>query len=119
MSALTDLAQPSFVRQNAQSSMAGEQEYSFWHVLGATSPTASCRADRAPSAMRRRPPGWRRSWASASTILPTCSPTTGGNALELSRAAGQDERAFVYEPKAIAFLVRAGDRARGLDSRPP
>ena len=39
-----------------------------------------------------------------------------GTALELSRAAGQEDRAKQMEPKAIAFLVRAGDRARGLDA---
>ena len=42
-----------------------------------TSPTASCRADLAPPATRRRRPGWRGSWATASTTSPTCWPTTG------------------------------------------
>ena len=45
---------------------------------GATSHTGSCRAARARNVTRQQPHGWRRSWASASTISPTSSPTIGG-----------------------------------------
>ena len=113
--ALTDLASLSFVRRNAHSSMAGEQEYSFWHVLGRD------------VAYRQLPRGSRaeRHAAAATWLEGKLGERVDDiadvladhwrSALELSRAAGQDERAFEYEPKAIEFLVRAGDRARGLD----
>jgi class 3 adenylate cyclase/tetratricopeptide (TPR) repeat protein len=114
--ALADLAEQSFVRQNVQSSMAGEEEYSFWHMLGRD------------VAYRQLPRGARaQRHAAAATWLETklgervddladVLADHWRNALQLSRAAGEEERAAAYEPKAINFLVRAGDRARGLDT---
>src|SRR6185436_12821793 len=106
----------SFVRRNPQSSMAGEEEFSFWHMLGRD------------VAYRQLPRGSRASrHAAAATWLEAKLGERADdvadvladhwrNALELSRAAGQAELADTYEPKAIDFLVRAGDRARGLDT---
>ena len=91
--ALTDLAQQSFVRQNVQSSMAGEEEYSFWHMLGRD------------VAYRQLPRGARAErHAAAATWLESKLGERADdvadvladhwrNALELSLAAGQEERA--------------------------
>lgn len=96
--------------------MAGEEEFSFWHMLGRD------------VAYRQLPRGTRASrHAAAATWLEAKLGERADdiadvladhwrNALELSRAAGQAENAAAYEPKAIDFLVRAGDRARGLDT---
>ena len=113
--ALADLAQLGFLRPAAQSSMAGEREYAFWHVLGRD------------VAYRQLPRGSRAArHAAAATWLEAklgdrvddiadVLADHWGTALELSRAAGQEDRASQAEPKAIDFLVRAGDRAMGLD----
>ena len=113
--ALADLAQLGFLRPAAQSSMAGEREYAFWHVLGRD------------VAYRQLPRGSRAArHAAAATWLEAklgervddiadVLADHWGTALELSRAAGQEDRASQAEPKAIAFLVRAGERAMGLD----
>ena len=114
--ALGDLAQLGFLRPAAQSSMAGEREYAFWHVLGRD------------VAYRQLPRGSRAArHAAAATWLEAklgdrvddiadVLADHWGTALELSRAAGQEDRARQAEPKAIDFLVRAGDRAMGLDA---
>jgi class 3 adenylate cyclase/tetratricopeptide (TPR) repeat protein len=114
--ALVHLARQSFVRQNPQSTMAGEDEFSFWHMLGRD------------VAYRQLPRSARATLhAAAATWLEEklgervddiadVVADHWRNALELSRAAGQEDRAAGYEPKAINFLVRAGDRARGLDT---
>jgi len=113
--ALADLADLGFLRPAAQSSMAGEHEYAFWHVLGRD--VAYRQLPRAARAARH---------ASAATWLEAklgkrvddiadVLADHWGTALELSRAAGQEDGARQAEPKAIAFLVRAGDRAKGLD----
>jgi class 3 adenylate cyclase/tetratricopeptide (TPR) repeat protein len=113
--ALAELAQLGFLRPAAQSSMAGEREYAFWHVLGRD------------VAYRQLPRGSRADRHAAAAIwleakmgeriddIADVLADHWGTALELSRAAGQEERARQAEPKAIDFLVRAGDRAMGLD----
>ncbi|HET6744724.1 MAG TPA: adenylate/guanylate cyclase domain-containing protein, partial [Candidatus Limnocylindria bacterium] len=114
--ALGELATLGFLRPAAQSSMEGEQEYAFWHVLGRD------------VAYRQLPRGSRADrHAAAATWLEgklgervddiaDVLADHWGTALELSKAAGRDDRARQMEPKAIAFLVRAGERAMGLDT---
>ena len=92
-SALADLAQLGFLRPAAQSSMAGEREYAFWHVLGRD------------VAYRQLPRGSRAArHAAAATWLEAklgdrvddiadVLADHWGTALELSRAAGQEDRA--------------------------
>ena len=87
-SVLTDvdaLARLEFVRHVEPSSMAGEAEAAFWHILGrdvayAQLPRAS-RAARHVAAAR----GWRRRPATASRTSPRCSPTTTRPPLSLPR----------------------------------
>ncbi|HEX5578472.1 MAG TPA: AAA family ATPase, partial [Candidatus Limnocylindria bacterium] len=112
---LGELAQLGFVRPAAQSSMSGEHEYAFWHVLGRD------------VAYRQLPRGSRAArHAGAATWLEAKLGERADDiadvladhwrtALELSRAAGQEDLARQAEPKAIHFLVRAGERAVGLD----
>jgi class 3 adenylate cyclase/tetratricopeptide (TPR) repeat protein len=114
--ALGELARLGFLRPAAQSSMSGEREYAFWHVLGRD------------VAYRQLPRGSRATrHAAAATWLEAklgkrvddiadVLADHWGTALELSRAAGQEDRARQAEPKAIDFLVRAGERAQGLDA---
>ena len=80
-----------------------------------TSPTASCRA-RSRAARHAAAAAWLE--AKLGERVDDIADVLAdhyGTALELSRAAGQEDRAKQLEPKAIAFLVRAGDRAMGLD----
>jgi len=114
--ALGELAQLGFLRPAAKSSMSGEREYAFWHVLGRD------------VAYRQLPRGSRAArHAAAATWLEAklgervddiadVLADHWGTALELSRAAGHEDRARQAEPKAIDFLVRAGERALGLDA---
>ena len=103
--ALAELAQLGFLRPAAQSSMAGEREYAFWHVLGRD------------VAYRQLPRGSRaaRHAAAATWLEAKLGERVDdiadvadhwGTALELSRAAGQEDRARQAEPKAIAGAGR-------------
>jgi class 3 adenylate cyclase/tetratricopeptide (TPR) repeat protein len=113
---LAELADLGFLRRAAQSSMAGEQEYAFWHVLGRDVayrqlPRGS-RADRHAAAA---------TWLEAKLgervdDIADVLADHWGTALDLSKAAGREDQARQIEPKAIAFLVRAGERAMGLDT---
>ena len=114
--ALGELAQLGFLRPVAHSSMSGEREYAFWHVLGRD------------VAYRQLPRGSRAARHAAAAIwleaklgervddIADVLADHWGTALELSRAAGHEDRARLAEPKAIDFLVRAGERAQGLDA---
>ena len=54
--------------------------------------------------------------AIASTTSPTCWPITGAPRWSCRGPPGRKIGPRQMEPKAIDFLVRAGDRARGLDA---
>ena len=73
----TSCTRKELVRPLRSSSMEGEREYGFWHLLVrdvcyATDPT--CRPRRPPP--RRPPPGSSERQASGRRTSPTCSPTT-------------------------------------------
>jgi class 3 adenylate cyclase/tetratricopeptide (TPR) repeat protein len=113
---LRELSRKELVRPARQSSMAGEAEYAFWHILARD------------VAYNQLPRGSRASrHAAAATWIESRAPdrvedladvlayhyATG---LELARAAGQTEQAAELETPALRFLGLAGDRALGLDT---
>jgi class 3 adenylate cyclase/tetratricopeptide (TPR) repeat protein len=114
--ALRDLARKEFVRPARVSSMEGDTEYAFWHVLArdvayAQLPRAS-RADKHVAAA-----GWIE--ARAGMRVEDLSEVLAhhyATALELARATGEKEQAASLESSALRFLMLAGERALGLDT---
>ena len=113
---LHDLVLKELVRPARSSSMEGEREYSFWHLL--VRDVAYSQIPRAERARRHR--------AAASWIA-----RKGGErvedlaevlayhylqALELAEAAGDLEQAAQLVSPARRFLALAGERALGLDT---
>ncbi len=113
--ALRELSRKELLRPSRQSSMAGETEYSFWHVLTrdvaySQLPRAS-RADRHVAAAK-----WLE--ATAAERVEDLSAVLAYHysaALELLRAAGHPDRAGQLETPARVYLTRAGERALNLD----
>ncbi len=114
--AMHELSRKELVRPARRSSMEGEAEYAFWHVLArdvayAQLPRAS-RASRHVAAAR-----WIESKAPERLEdLAEVLAYHYSSALELSRAAGQDEQVRELEAPTLRFLILAGDRALGLDT---
>ena len=113
---LRELSRKELVRPSRRSSIEGEAEYAFWHVLArdvayGQLPRAS-RASRHVDAAR-----WIESKAlerveDLSDVLAYHYAT----ALDLAKAAGQTEQATELETPALKFLSLAGERALGLDT---
>ncbi len=113
--AMRDLSRKELIRPARRSSMAGEHEYAFWHILTrdvaySQLPRAS-RVERHISAAR-----WLEAKA-AERLEDICEVLAHhyAMALELSRAAGQTEKATALESPAIRFLSLSGERAANLD----
>ncbi len=113
---LRELSRKELVRPARRSSIEGEAEYAFWHVLArdvayGQLPRAS-RATRHVAAAR-----WIESKAPERVEdLADVLAYHYSTALELSRAAGEHEHAKELEPPALKFLSLAGERALGLDT---
>jgi class 3 adenylate cyclase/tetratricopeptide (TPR) repeat protein len=113
---LRELARKELVRPARHSSMAGEVEYAFWHVLArdvaySQLPRAS-RAARHVAAAR-----WIESMAPGRVEdLADVLAYHYATALDLARAAGQNEQASEVEAPALRFLSLAGERALGLNT---
>ena len=102
------LERKEFVRRERRSSVAGETEYAFAHVLVRDVAYAQIpRAARADEAPRARPSGSSR-WA-ARTTTPRCSPTTTSR--RWSTRAPPATRAEL-EPRTRDALRAAGTRVR-------
>ena len=116
VSTLRELSRKELVRPLRQSSMAGEAEYAFWHVLArdvayGQLPRAS-RAARHVAAAK-----WIESKAPERVEdLADVLAYHYTSALELARAAGEAEQAAELEAPALRFLSLAGERALGLDT---
>ena len=112
---LHELARKELVRPVRRSSMEGQAEYSFWHIL--VRDVAYGQIPRAARAARHR--------AAAEWIVGMAGGRVEdhaellahhyGQALELARAAGESGHAKELEAPAGAFLVMAGERAMRLD----
>ena len=113
---LRELSRKELVRPARRSSIEGEAEYAFWHVLArdvayGQLPRAS-RASRHVAAAR-----WIESKAPERVEdLADVLAYHYATALELARVAGQTEQASELEAPALKFLSLAGVRALGLDT---
>jgi class 3 adenylate cyclase/tetratricopeptide (TPR) repeat protein len=113
--AMHELARKELVRPARHSSMAGEAEYAFWHVL--TRDVAYAQLPR-PSRAARHVAAAQWLEAKAGDRAEDVAEVLAhhwATALDLARAAGQDERAVSLEPKALRYLTLAGDKATQLD----
>lgn len=113
---LRELSRKELVRPARRSSMEGEAEYAFGHILARD--VAYGQLPRASRAARHvAAAGWIESKAphrleDLADVLAHHYVT----ALDLTRAAGQTEQAAGLEAPARRFLGLAGERALGLDT---
>jgi tetratricopeptide (TPR) repeat protein len=113
--AMRELARKELVRPARHSSMAGEAEYAFWHVL--TRDVAYAQLPR-PSRVARHVAAAEWLEAKAGDRAEDIAEVLAhhwATALDLARAGGQDERAASLEPNALRYLTLAGDKAMQLD----
>ncbi len=113
---LHELARRELVRPARRSSVENQAEYSFWHLF--IRDVAYEQIPRAARADRHR--------GVAEWIEEIAGDRVGdqaevlahhyGQALELARAAGNDQMVELLEARTVRFLVMAGDRARPLDA---
>ena len=114
--ALHELARKELVRPARVSSMEGESEYSFWHLLvrdvayGQIPRAERARRHRAAAAWIERKAGERVE------DLAEVLAHHYLQALELAEAAGDTEQAEELTLPARRFLALAGERALGLDT---
>src|SRR5919201_666854 len=95
--------------------MEGESEYGFWHAL--VRDVAYAQIPRTARSQKHRKAG---SWieTAARDRLEDVAEVIAHHyvqAVDLARAAGQEQEATEIEPLALRFLVLAGDRALPLD----
>jgi class 3 adenylate cyclase/tetratricopeptide (TPR) repeat protein len=113
--AMRELARKELVRPARHSSMAGEEEHSFWHVLARD--VAYAQLPR-PSRAARHVAAARWLEGKAGERVEDIAEVLAhhwATALELSNASGQTDRAASLEPNAIRYLLLAGDKAMNLD----
>ena len=113
--AMHELARKELVRPARRSSMAGEMEYAFWHVLTrdvcyAALPRASRSARHVAAAVWMEGKAGRRVEDIAEVLAHHYA-----TAVELSRAAGRLEQATELEKPALRYLILAGEKAMSLD----
>ncbi len=113
---LHELARKELVRPARVSSMEGESEYSFWHLL--VRDVAYSQIPRAERARRHRSAAaWiERKAGERVEDLADLLAHHYLQALELAEAAGDTEQAGELAPAARRFLALAGERALGLDT---
>src|SRR6266511_6125510 len=113
--ALHELARKELVRPARTSSMAGEAEYGFWHLLvrdvcyGQIPRAARAARHRAAASWLERQAGERAEDMADVLAYHYLS------ALELVGAAADADQAYELEANAIRYLALAGERALALD----
>jgi tetratricopeptide (TPR) repeat protein len=114
--ALHELARKELVRPARTSSMEGESEYSFWHLL--VRDVAYSQIPRAERARRHRAAAaWIERKADEQVEdLAEVLAHHYLQALELAEAVGDTEQAEQLTQPARRFLTLAGERALGLDT---
>jgi len=112
--AMHELSRKELVRRARRSSMAGEAEYAFWHVL--TRDVAYAQLPRASRSSRHVAAAtWLESKAGERVEdIAEVLAHHYATALELARA-GKSEQAAALEAPALRFLTLAGERTRSLD----
>ena len=113
---LRELSRKELVRPVRQSSMEGEAEYAFWHVLA-----RDVAYNQLPRASRAARHVAAAQWIESKAVgrvedLADVLAYHYTSALELAQAAGQAEQAAELEAPALRFLGLAGERALGLDT---
>jgi class 3 adenylate cyclase/tetratricopeptide (TPR) repeat protein len=113
---LRDLSRKELVRPARRSSIEGEAEYAFWHVLARD--VAYGQLPRASRASRHIAAA---AWIESKSLervehLADVLAYHYATALGLARADGQAEQASELEAPALRFLSLAGERALGLDT---
>ncbi len=113
--ALHELARKELVRPARGSSVAGEQEYGFWHLL--VRDVCYAQIPRSSRAARHRAAAaWiERQGGDRADDLSDVLAYHYVQALELARAAGEEQDVPVLEAAARQFLTRAGKRALPID----
>ena len=113
--ALHELSRKELVRPSRQSSMQGEQEFAFWHIL--VRDVAYSQIPRAQRARKHlRAAAWLEEKADERVEdLAEVLAFHTGEALELARATGEDELVDEVLPRARRYALLAGERALGLD----
>jgi tetratricopeptide (TPR) repeat protein len=113
---LDALAAIELVRLAPASSMAGESEFAFWHVLARD--VAYGQLPRSERAARHHAAGdWLQAKAGdRATEVGELLAHHYATALELARTANDVDRAVSVEPSARRWLWAAGRRALGLDT---
>ena len=112
---LRELGRKELVRPTRRSSMEGEAEYAFWHVL-----TRDVAYNQLPRAARAARHVAAATWleAKAGDRVEDISEVLAHHyttALDLTRAAGHPDQATQLEAPALRFLTLAGEKALGLD----
>jgi class 3 adenylate cyclase/tetratricopeptide (TPR) repeat protein len=114
--ALHELARKELVRPARQSSMEGEAEYGFWHLL--VRDVAYGQIPRAQRAAKHlKAAGWLE--AKAGERLEDLAEVLAyhtGEALTLAQATGDTTLAAEVAPAAARYALLAGERALGLDT---
>ncbi len=113
---LRELSRKELVRPARRSSMEGEAEYAFWHVLARD--VAYNQLPRASRASRHvAAAGWIESKAPDRVEdLADVLAYHYTAALDLATAAGNTDQAAELQAPALRFLGLAGERALGLDT---
>ncbi len=114
--ALHELARKELVRPARTSSMEGESEYSFWHLL--VRDVAYSQIPRVERARRHRSAAtWiERKAGERVEDLAEVLAHHYLQALDLAEAVGDTNQAEELAPPARRFLALAGERALGLDT---
>ena len=113
--AMRELARKELVRPARHSSMEGETEYAFWHVL--TRDVAYAQLPR-PSRATRHVAAAEWLEAKAGQRVEDIAEVVAyhyATALDLDRAAGLVDLASALEPRALRYLALAGEKAMTLD----
>jgi class 3 adenylate cyclase/tetratricopeptide (TPR) repeat protein len=113
---LRELSRKELVRPSRRSSMQGEAEYAFWHIL-----TRDVAYNQLPRASRGARHVAAATWIEAQAPdrvedLADVLAYHYSTALVLAEAAGQTEQASALKGAALRFLTLAGERALGLDA---
>ena len=114
--ALHELARREVVRPARQSSMQGEQELGFWHIL-----IRDVAYAQIPRAERARKHVLAASWLEGKTgdrveDLAEVLAYHTGEAIALANATGDHDVAAGLAPAARRYALLAGERALGLDT---
>ena len=114
--ALHDLSRKELVRSSRQSTMQGEAEYAFWHIL--TRDVAYAQLPRPSRASRHvAAAAWIESQAPERVEeVADALAYHYATALDLAHATGDTHQVTALEDPARRFLTLAGERALGLDT---